>query len=392
MWSGGKETGEEGEAVLLFAPSLSHTSCDANPSSSFIGGHPTYFPKDELVTSHCEQVTHSGAGTNAPSLPPRTRNPNCKLCQLPMHLLSQINAPVECQNLDRTLYVFGCNKAKCWRKASGEYQTSVSSGRESQFIIGGGGVVYCIRSQQTAITSSYARPAAALSQTKESVTRSDELGGWGDDVQDDHADSWGDGDNGNDIASGEDWGATAGDGVESMDDLEAMLKVCEMNEDKKISTNQHKSKNKNARKQEKSGNICDKERLYPQSNDGDFARFELEMYEEPYACTGGVGEETDDDEVDDDDAVGATGTSDAKVQKLLSRYLDEEEDTELISALGGSGNRVSGGGGGSNSSRGEKFERLPPDERAFLAFTDRIKRSPEQVVRYAFGGVPLWSV
>ena len=374
MWSGGKETGEEGEAVLLFAPSLSRTSCDANPSSSFIGGHPTYFPKDEIVTSHCEEVTNSDA--------PRIRNPNCKLCQLPMHLLSQINAPVECQNLDRSLYVFGCNRAKCWRKASGECETSAASDRESRFIIGGGGVVHCIRSQQTGITSSYS-PAAELSQTKESVTRSDELGGWGDAVQDDCANSWGDGDNGNDGVGDEDWGATTVDGVESMDDLEAMLKVCEMNEDKKLSTSQLK-------KQEKSGNICDKKRLYPQSNDGDFVRFELEMYEEPYATTGGEGEETDDD--DDDDVVGATGTSDAKIQKLLSRYLEEEEDQELISALGGSGNSVSGGGGGSSSSRGEKFERLPPDERAFLAFTDRIKRSPEQVVRYAFGGVPFWSV
>jgi hypothetical protein len=65
--------------------------------------------------------------------------------------------------------------------------------------------------------------------------------------------------------------------------------------------------------------------------------------------------------------------------------MEEEDDQEILMALGGG----SAGGGGVGR---EKDERLSAENRALLTFTDRIKRAPRQVVRYAKGGEPMWSV
>jgi hypothetical protein len=67
-----------------------------------------------------------------------------------------------------------------------------------------------------------------------------------------------------------------------------------------------------------------------------------------------------------------------------------EDDEEILLALKG-GKKINSGGnfGGSG---GERYERLPLEERALLAFSTLLKRSPGQVARYAYGGVPLWSM
>ena len=74
---------------------------------------------------------------------------------------------------------------------------------------------------------------------------------------------------------------------------------------------------------------------------------------------------------------------------MLPRYLDVEDDEVILSALRG-GSIASN----NDNSRegGERYERLPPEERAFLSFTRRLKRAPGQVARYAYGGSPMWSV
>ena len=72
-----------------------------------------------------------------------------------------------------------------------------------------------------------------------------------------------------------------------------------------------------------------------------------------------------------------------------------EEDEEILSALNGghlASNKDLSHVAGKGSSGGERYERLSPEERAFLAFSNRLKRAPRQVVRYAYGGFPLWSV
>mmetsp|Transcript_9037 Transcript_9037/g.13432 ORF Transcript_9037/g.13432 Transcript_9037/m.13432 type:complete len:413 (-) Transcript_9037:260-1498(-) len=101
-----------------------------------------------------------------------------------------------------------------------------------------------------------------------------------------------------------------------------------------------------------------------------------------------VWDDDDEEEEEDDDD---TKNND-KIQKMISKYIGEEDDEEIIAVLKGgvdNAKKSSGGGGGGG---GEKYERLPPEERAFSIFANRMKRAPYQVVRYAYGGLPLWSI
>jgi pre-rRNA-processing protein TSR4 len=116
---------------------------------------------------------------------------------------------------------------------------------------------------------------------------------------------------------------------------------------------------------------------------------------EPPSRRSGTSDDGDDEDVDDDDD-GGCDDIDAKVERMLSRYLDAEDDEEILSALrGGPDAGRDGGsdaGGGGDGGGGERYERPPPEERAFLSFTRRLRRAPGQVARYAYGGSPLWSV
>jgi hypothetical protein len=119
----------------------------------------------------------------------------------------------------------------------------------------------------------------------------------------------------------------------------------------------------------------------PSFSDSSFRCFELHMLQEP--CARKV-HGTDDDDV----GMCASGTDSDKIQRMLARYMAEEEDEEILAALRGS----SDVGGGGISNWKERDERLSAEDRALLTYTDRLKRSPRQVVRYAYGGEPLWSM
>lgn len=82
--------------------------------------------------------------------------------------------------------------------------------------------------------------------------------------------------------------------------------------------------------------------------------------------------------------VGLHGTSNRKVEEMLARYLENEEDQDIVQMLKGT---ASTGAGGQ-----EPDKDLTEDEMALLKFSDRIKRAPRQVIRYAYGGEPLWSM
>ncbi len=116
-----------------------------------------------------------------------------------------------------------------------------------------------------------------------------------------------------------------------------------------------------------------------------FPRYDLIIYDEPATKNTPLAEH---DEADSDDDDVMNDKSDAKIQNLLSKYLQEEEDTDILRALKGEGS----GKGGSAEISGEKYERLPPKDRAFMAFSTRVKRAPKQSVRYAYDGIPLWSM
>ena len=407
MWSSGNELGESGEAVLLFSPSSekrtaglqSAASSRDDSSSSFIGGRPSYFASDALLRAHLE-------GSKGGSF--------CSICNAPMHLIAQINAPVD--GLDRTLYVFGCNSAKCWKEAGasaseteGMMKDENKDCAESNFILGGAGVLRCLRSQCVFAEESEASiSSAALPQStgvEATINSSCPVihGGWkDDDVKESEQEVDLDWENNS-------WGEE--DEMDSMEDLEAMLSACEVKVQEKVSgiKERKKSSTETTQKAPMSVDSVGGEQAPEDLHQRAFPKFHLDIYDEPYVTRAGANVPIfdGDDDDDDDDQIGVeTYESEEKIQKLLSNYLQEEEDQDILSALGGSGKdsggngelsgggngSSGGGGGGGGRGGGEKYERLPPEERAFLAFTDRIRRSPKQVVRYAYRGTPLWSI
>ena len=407
MWSGGQETNEHGESVLLLQPSIDTNSSSRrrtkskssaktksnNPSSSHIGGHPIYHQNDSIKSGlvvDCEE-------------------PKCTKCKKSMYLLLQLHAPLD--KVDRTLYVFGCNNASCYNAE----EDSNNSSEVSRFYSclgsnascgGGGGVIRCIRSQQTwksdakNVSSSDITPDE-IANPKKDATKSasnnklesndwgidddnnDSDGGWGDDSDDD----WGGGGEANNKGTDEGTNIT-------MDDLESMLDQCEVKQANKMETDpklQSPSKISTADNNTVIGESSSAKGINKSSPA--FDQYQLDMFNEP--TTGREGVDSDDE--DDADNNGDV----SKVDQMLSRYLDMEQDEEIISALKGGNNKggasSSGGdntgkGGGGGGGGGEKYERLPPEERAFQTFATRLKRSPGQVARYAYGGEPLWSI
>mmetsp|Transcript_30553 Transcript_30553/g.72079 ORF Transcript_30553/g.72079 Transcript_30553/m.72079 type:complete len:444 (+) Transcript_30553:138-1469(+) len=89
--------------------------------------------------------------------------------------------------------------------------------------------------------------------------------------------------------------------------------------------------------------------------------------------------------LEDEDDVGLS-ESDEKIRNMLARYMAEEDDEDILAALGGANGTGSGSGGT------EEDERLSEEDRVLRGFQDRQRRAPRQVIRYADGGKPLWSI
>ena len=207
MWSGGG-TNEYGEPVLLMLPSddcregrnRKKNNCVASvASSSHAGGLPRYHDGDKLC-------------------PPL--NLTCTTCNHgPMYLLLQLHAPLD--DVDRSLYVFGCNNASCHLSSSincigedGDTNTSTFSSCM------GNGSLRCFRSQQRwpTIDNLVSSPTSTSKDEKKNDVvedtdywGADVKGGWGNEDGDNY--DWGCGDNMADL---------------SMDDLESMMNDCEM--------------------------------------------------------------------------------------------------------------------------------------------------------------------
>ena len=254
--------------------------------------------------------------------------PQCACCNQEMPLLLQLHIPSQ-QQVSRTLYVFGCNQGSC---VSSIFETS-------KFSLGGDGVFVCKRSQP----GSGADSAATRTTIAESTS------------------PWATDEKGN---TENDWDVTDADS--NLEDMEAMVAAMEMDESKgKV------ERTKQKRPASKGSNDADSGKT------PEFSCFEIHSLQEPTTVK--------DHDMDDDD-VGMVGGSDAKIQQMLARYMAEEEDEDILAAIRGAGG--TGGGGG----RGERDERLSADDRALLTFTDRVKRVPRQIVRYARGGIPLFSM
>lgn len=326
MWSGRGSVNDRGESVLLLEP---------------ISRKP----------NKCKSVTASDAKTSFIGGTPvfysddvnlaDLSRPTCRQCNKYMYLVLQMYAPLDDINLDRTMYVFACNSAACIN-----YGFSKSHDHNNRFNLGGHGVVCCIRSQSKQDAPS-SMPRIVSSEKKNAPNWDDDIG-------------WGEED--------DEWGTNNED--DCMNDIETMLAKLETEEGQsKVRDKTVKAFNKDTMDSSASENFS-------------FPKFDLDCYDEPSLNKSKENEDFDSDDEDDFD------TKEDSVQKLLSKYLMEEEDESILSAIKGNDLSKSTSQNGGDV---EKYEKLPAEDRAFLAFSNRVKLAPKQSVRYAFDGVPLWS-
>lgn len=381
MWSGGAETGEEGEHVLLYQPikqqqqqhQRKHSLLPANTSR--IGGNASFF------SSSKDQ-----------------RHPFCCYCKDSMCLLIQIYAPIvtdDGRNLDRSLHLFACAKKTCHVRAFRQQEAEEMGGKS--FVIGGG-VVRCLRSQTVLCDSDKAggpvadngidddiKPEKAKEVTKISENGDD----WGPSAEWNTAIDWTE--PSKEASREEEWGGT-GDGDDmpvansTLDNLEAMLRQCQTNTVPKKTTTK-KKRTKSTKKKSSP--------LKQQKEDKStfaFPCIPLEYLDEPMQHRNQK-QSSQLSDVDSDDDENDNAINDAAVQQMIAKYLEQEEDADIVSAIASRSPASSSlDGSGSSVSSGEAYERLPPSERAFLFFSNRIRLCPRQVARYAYGGIPMWSV
>ena len=358
MWSGGKETNEHGESVLLLQPVGKRRKAATSASSSYIGGLPVYFNDEHQSLLNDDSL--------------KSFNPKCCKCDEQMYLLLQLNAPVD--DLDRTMYVFSCNNPSC-HLIEEKYGDEIAKARfRPNFGGTRGGSVRCFRSQQLKHQQKQriqkeTPPPEAKVQKSQSLADND----WGMDFDCDSDDDNGWGDNFE--------ADSKTDNTISMNDLERMLVDCEMQSTQaaKVSA---KSSAPEAKKDEQA------KEMQSAISGPSFEHLDLEMIDEP---VGKALNDSSDDENDEDD-LGANNVDSSKVDSMLSRYLEMEDDEDIIAALKGGSNATSSTNVGGSGSGGEKYERLKPEEKAFMLFSKRLRRAPEQVCRYAYGGEPLWSI
>ena len=261
-------------------------------------------------------------------------NPTCDVCNSTMFLIAQIYAPLE--GLDRTLYVFGCNRGKC---------SSID------------GSFKCIRDQ---------REVCSVNNSDRNSGQSEENLNEVDDSEDDD-DSW-----------------NCDDNADFDSELEAMMVVNELKQlELKDKVDGEKRKinllpEKVTKDVHYSGLTPADACFLPQQV--------LELYNESFdnSLKGNTN--------DDNDFIGVYDCDDSMKDKL-KKYLEDEDDPDIVSSINQSlapsniGFILTDG----NGNYGESDERLPRNKRIFLEFIERIKLNPSQVVRYIYDGIPLWS-
>lgn len=276
-----------------------------------------------------QEATISQIGGRPSYFTTKQEPPTCANCHDELYLLMQLYQPTE----HKTLHVFSCNRASCYTF-------------DSLFSVGGGGAVCCQRSNEVIGAKN------PVVQTLDPVVTVTTESPWDSTAISSSIDTT-------------DWDVE--ESTET-DNLEDMLDQLELQGPQGTRSIQPK---KITKKDSSSTDVG-----------VSFSCFEISAQQEHAAMT----------IMEDDDDVGvSSGASDAKIRAMLARYMAEEDDEEILTALRG-GNSSNGGGGGGIGGRREKDERLSEDDRALFVFTDRIKRAPRQVVRYAKGGEPLWSV
>jgi pre-rRNA-processing protein TSR4 len=339
MWEDGFDISEEGKRVKLYKPAQDGGGGGGGGSSgkksppknvqSYIGG----YASGELPAPTC-------------------------VCNQPMFLLLELNLE-KCQKadgatlVDRKLQVFGCPRAECF----GQLKFA-----EDGFASGGKGIMAC-RSTET---PSAVKKIAALGSPVKSAWYSNSNGGSG-------------GNGGADAeADNNEWGMDVDGNDDDDEDLERAVAAMEVN-------NADPTKPKATKPKPKPSNNGIHPSATTEENGDSFDYYALTAFDEPDAPMQQMEE--------DDVGVGAGGLSsisDEKVRNMLARYMAEEEDEMILAALKGTPEGAAASGNGGDF--WEPDERLSLRDRVLLGFQDRINRNPRQVVRYAPGGVPMWSI
>ena len=341
MWKNGDDWNDNGDRVRLYQPiaySSGRQFSREDPTCSYIGGSATATIESSTPLSYCAQ------------------------CQEPMDaVLLQLHIP----SREQTYRVLGCNSAKCVNRIFCGNNNKDEEDVQAPFSVGGGGVFYCWKmdAKNTDIPENIDMGAPPKKEEQVALPPPVEK-------KEPQTDEWN------------------LDDSDDEQDLEQQIAAMELKQQEQ--ENQPQRPKPNTHSTHKKSNPSEK------SSSNGLPCFELHSLLEPPGKTKTADDDEDDDEDDDGPTGGGASSEAAKIQEMLAKYMAEEEDEEILNALRGSTATGSGGGGkgkGKGKFKGqEKDERLNAADRALLAFTNRIKRSPRQVVRYAPNGMPLWSV
>jgi pre-rRNA-processing protein TSR4 len=262
MWQDGNDLNENGEQVKLF-----------QPASRAVRRNNL-----DLLDSH---IGGLAAGEHDA--------PTCAKCEDTMYLLVQLHQSNlkkdDGSAVDRTLCVFGCPRANCFKTMT----------FEKGFSSGGQGIMCCRRIETPASTSKSAPVSVAPIKS-----------------------AWYSEDSKDDDAGGDDWGDDTDEGA---DDLENAVAAMEL-----------KAEQGDAQPKKASSKPVGPKKSTPNTKSLDaFDCFALMETTEPIAAR---------PQMEEDDV--GLSASDDKIRKMLARYMAEEEDPEILNALKG----VTGGGGG----------------------------------------------
>ncbi|KAG7350958.1 programmed cell death protein [Nitzschia inconspicua] len=266
--------------------------------------------------------------------------PPCEKCNNPMYLLVQLKLPAASVNEDRFLCLFVCPRTECFGQVP----------YDKGFASGGQGVVKCI--EKRLVATQNITPVAVAAPTKSM---------WYADQNDK---------NEND---GDDWAVDGMGGTDAIALEQAVAAMEENLDENGMFAGQTKQQSKKISRQTRGSRDSGEEELLHA-----FVCYVLKEQNEPPPPRPML----------EEDDVGMAD-SDEKIRNMLARYMAEEEDEDILAALQGT---EIGGGGGSGTNGAEEDERLSEEDRILRGFQDRLRRLPRQVVRYARGGTPLWSI
>ncbi|CAM9245974.1 unnamed protein product [Ectocarpus fasciculatus] len=327
----------------------------------------------------------------------------CRLCGRCLYLVTQIYAPT---HVERSLCLFGCNRAACSLRPEGWRAVRTQTPQPVEPAQDGSDPTAVPTASAVAGATNRTPPAPPTSAVSEQAT-----GAWGaSDVSWDAPasddDGWG--------AETSDWGAgadTEGVGGIATADIDALL---DKQEKKQSSSTSQGDRAATAAEQRPStgGDTCsslaESAPNHSSSSSGSQQKSAAEsLKSDAVAAEGGdwggrpCFPAKTVSFVPEPWGAESSRADDKDMENRLRRYKEQEEDRGLVAALDHALGLKDGGGGLSSehggkegkgvAGIGEKYERTPARAKAVMRFADRVARSPKQVVRYAYGGEPLWS-